>query len=126
MMAELKDGPIVFILDDDVDVREALKALLESVNIRCSVFRTTREFVQHKHEDEPSCLILDVRLTGGSGLELQRELDLPRRRPCFRNPAGLGIARTGIQKRRRVGDEEIRTVRQIEDFRPELEPRGFR
>ena len=64
----------MFVVDDDNDVREGLKALLDSVDIRCEVFSSTREFLQRKLSDEPSCLILDVRLPGASGLDLQREL----------------------------------------------------
>ena len=66
--------PIVFVVDDDDDVREGLRALLNSLDMRCEVFRSTREFLQHKMPEEPSCLILDVRLPGASGLELQHEL----------------------------------------------------
>jgi FixJ family two-component response regulator len=73
-MPEVRKSPIVFVVDDDNDVRDGLKALLESVDMRCEVFRSTREFLQRKLSDEPSCLILDVRLPGASGLELQHEL----------------------------------------------------
>ena len=73
-MPELKKGAMVFVVDDDNDVREGLKALLNSVDMQCEVFRSTSEFLQHKLADVPSCLILDVRLPGGSGLDLQREL----------------------------------------------------
>ena len=64
----------MFVVDDDHDVREGLKALLDSLDIRCEVFSSTHEFLQRKRSDEPSCLILDVRLPGASGLDLQREL----------------------------------------------------
>jgi FixJ family two-component response regulator len=73
-MPELRKGQMVFVVDDDNDVRAGLKALLNSVDIQCEVFRSTREFLQHKLTDVPSCLILDIRLPGGGGLELQREL----------------------------------------------------
>ena len=73
-MPELKKGQMVFVVDDDNDVRAGLKALLNSVDIQCEVFRSTREFLQRKLTDVPSCLILDIRLPGGGGLELQREL----------------------------------------------------
>ncbi len=73
-MAEGSEGNIVFVVDDNNDVREGLKSLLNSVDIRCVVFRSTREFLQCQLADEPSCLILDVRLPGTSGLDLQREL----------------------------------------------------
>lgn len=72
-MTESKKSPTVFVVDDDNDVREGLKALLESVGLRCEVFRSTRDFLQRAPTDEPSCLILDVRLPGASGLDLQQE-----------------------------------------------------
>ena len=73
-MPEPRKGQIVFVVDDDNDVREGLKALLDSVDVQCEVFRSTRDFLSHKLSDKPSCLILDVRLPGASGLDLQREL----------------------------------------------------
>jgi RNA polymerase sigma factor (sigma-70 family) len=65
---------IVFVVDDDDDVLQGLKALLDSVQMKCEVFRSTREFLQYTAPDAPSCLILDVRLPGASGLEFQHEL----------------------------------------------------
>ena len=73
-MPERRKEPIVFIVDDDNDVREGLKALMDSVNTRCEVFRSTGEFLQRAPTEQPSCLILDVRLPGASGLDLQHEL----------------------------------------------------
>ena len=73
-MAEPGKGNIVFVVDDDNDVREGLKALLESVGMRCEAFRTTREFLERKPSDESSCLVLDVRLPGTSGLDFQHEM----------------------------------------------------
>ncbi len=66
--------PIVYVVDDDAAVRHAIKDLLESVGIRSETFRSGREFLVRKPADTPSCLILDVRLPGSSGLEFQREL----------------------------------------------------
>jgi FixJ family two-component response regulator len=66
--------PVVFVVDDDADVREGLKALLQSVGLRCEVFRSTDEFLQRKPFDDVSCLILDVRLPGASGLDFQTAL----------------------------------------------------
>ena len=73
-MATSEAGPTVFVVDDDDDVRNGLMALLESVNISCESFRSTREFLTRKPPDGPSCLILDVRLPGSSGLDFQAEL----------------------------------------------------
>jgi FixJ family two-component response regulator len=64
----------VFVVDDDVDVREGLKSLLHSVSLDCEVFDSTRQFLRRKPADAVSCLILDVRLPGSSGLDLQTEL----------------------------------------------------
>jgi FixJ family two-component response regulator len=67
-------GPIVFVLDDDLSVREALRSLIRSVGLRCETFATTAEFLRHPRPDEPACLVLDVQLPGGSGLDLPTEL----------------------------------------------------
>ena len=66
--------PIVYIVDDHSSVREALESLVRSVGLRAELFRTAQEFLQYKRADAPSCLVLDVRLPGLSGLDLQREL----------------------------------------------------
>jgi FixJ family two-component response regulator len=68
------DVPTVFIVDDDADVRESLQELLESVGLHSQSFGTAREFLAVERGDAPSCLILDVRLPGISGLDLQHEL----------------------------------------------------
>lgn len=69
-----QDGPNVFIVDDDADVRESLQELLESIGLHPQSFGTAQEFLTSARVDVPSCLILDVRLPGISGLDLQREL----------------------------------------------------
>jgi FixJ family two-component response regulator len=69
-----QDGPTVFIVDDDRDVRESLHELLESVGLHSKSFATAQEFLSSSRSDGPSCLILDVRLPGISGLDLQHEL----------------------------------------------------
>jgi FixJ family two-component response regulator len=76
-------GPTVFVLDDDLSVREALRSLIRSVGLRCETFATPAEFLRYPRADEPACLVLDVQLPGGrSGLDLPTELrrngaDLP-------------------------------------------------
>jgi RNA polymerase sigma factor (sigma-70 family) len=65
---------IVFVIDDDALIREALKRLIRSVGLQCEFFGSTQEFLQKKRPAVPSCLILDVRLPGKSGLDFQREL----------------------------------------------------
>lgn len=69
-----QDGPLVYIVDDDADVRESLDELLASVGLRSRSFGTAQEFLSVGASGHPSCLILDVRLPGISGLDLQREL----------------------------------------------------
>lgn len=70
-----KIDPIVFVVDDDAAVRDAIKDLLESVGIRVQTFPSGAEFMASTPTVEaPCCLILDVRLPGMSGLEFQREL----------------------------------------------------
>jgi FixJ family two-component response regulator len=70
-----QDVPTVFIVDDDRDVRESLQELLESVGLHSKSFGTAQEFLTSPRSDlGPSCLILDVRLPGISGLDLQNEL----------------------------------------------------
>ena len=69
-----QDVPTVFIVDDDRDVRESLQELLESVGLHSKSFGTAQEFLSSSRSDVPSCLILDVRLPGISGLDLQHEL----------------------------------------------------
>jgi FixJ family two-component response regulator len=66
--------PIVYVVDDDISVREALEALIEFSGWRAMVFPTAREFLCHSRPDTPSCLILDVSLPDLSGLELQQQL----------------------------------------------------
>jgi RNA polymerase sigma factor (sigma-70 family) len=67
-------SPIVFVVDDDAAIRDALRSLIRSVGLRVELFGSTREFLEGKKPDVPSCLVLDVRLPGKSGLDLQREL----------------------------------------------------
>lgn len=68
------DASTVFVVDDDADVRASIQGLLKSVGLRSQCFGTTQEFLNNKRPDEPSCLILDVRLPGVNGLDFQHEL----------------------------------------------------
>ena len=73
--------PVVFVVDDDVSVRESLEALIETAGWRTKTFATALDFLDTGHEASPSCLVLDVSLPGLSGLDLQHRLrdrrDLP-------------------------------------------------
>jgi FixJ family two-component response regulator len=66
--------PVVFIIDDDAGVRAAMGRLLKSVGLKSEGFAAANDFLQRKPYDGPGCLILDVRLPGMSGLELQQKL----------------------------------------------------
>src|SRR5580704_1823409 len=66
--------PIVFVIDDDPAIREAVKRLMSSVGMRVETFGSTSEFLAAKRPEAPACLVLDVRLPDVSGLEFQREL----------------------------------------------------
>ena len=68
------DVPTVFIIDDDSGVRESIKDLVESVGLHAESFATAQRFLASERRDVPSCLVLDIRLPGISGLDLQHEL----------------------------------------------------
>ena len=69
-----KAEPIVFVVDDDPSVREALGSLFRSVGLRVELLGSAAEFLQHKRPDGASCLVLDIRLPGVSGLDFQGQL----------------------------------------------------
>jgi len=66
--------PIVFVVEDDRSVREAIRSLIASVGLRIETFADAQEFLRRARPDAPACLVLDVRLPGMSGLDLQHEL----------------------------------------------------
>jgi FixJ family two-component response regulator len=68
------DAAIVFVVDDDAGIREAIRGLLASVGIEVQTFNSAAEFLGSERPEVPACLVLDVRLPGLSGLDLQREL----------------------------------------------------
>ena len=70
----LPDSPTVFIVDDDARMRAAMQRLLKTVGLHSESFATPQEFLRQKLPDSPTCLVLDVRLPGMSGLEVQRQL----------------------------------------------------
>jgi len=67
-------APVVFVVDDDASVRSSLKFLLSTVGLQTETFDSADSFLHKKRSDVPSCLVLDVRLPGLSGLDFQREL----------------------------------------------------
>ena len=82
MHGSVDEEAIVCVVDDDVDVREGLSSLLRSVGHRVALFASAAEFLRQQRPAVPSCIVLDVRLPGLSGLDFQAELahraiDLP-------------------------------------------------
>ena len=68
------DSPVVFVVDDDHRIREALSSLISSVGLQVAVFGSAAEFLESEKPDAPACLVLDLQLPGASGLELQQQL----------------------------------------------------
>ncbi len=66
--------PIVFIVDDDISVRESLELLIQNEGWQAEIFASAQDFLNHPRADLPSCLILDVSLPGLNGLELQQRV----------------------------------------------------
>lgn len=66
--------PVVFIIDDDPLIRAGIESLIRSIGLRAAMLSSAAEFLRAKRPDGPACLILDVRMPGQSGLELQAEL----------------------------------------------------
>ena len=71
---EPQSQPVVFVVDDDPSVRDALANLLRSVGLRTEAFGSAADLLRSKLPDAPSCLVLDIRLPGQSGLDFQTEL----------------------------------------------------
>src|ERR1700693_1978049 len=70
----IEPASIVFVVDDDPSVRRAIKRLVESVGLQVELFGSAQEFLRAERPNVPSCLVLDIRLPGMSGLDFQREL----------------------------------------------------
>ena len=70
----MAEEPVVFVVDDDEDIRAAMRSLLASVGLRVETFPTAQDFLESRRLDAPVCLLLDVQLPGLSGLDLQHEL----------------------------------------------------
>lgn len=74
MLTMADTTPVVFVVDDDISVRESLELLLKSDGWRCETFASAQEFLSRPRATVPSCLVLDVTLPGLNGLELQQQL----------------------------------------------------
>jgi FixJ family two-component response regulator len=70
----MPDGPIVYVIDDDPSMRNAIEDLLQSVGLGIRVFPSAQEFLKAARPDAPGCIVLDVRLPGQSGLDFQRQI----------------------------------------------------
>src|SRR5437763_4311832 len=70
----MTEQPTIIIVDDDTEVREALSSLIRSVGLQTKALASVPEFLNEGRPDGPTCLVLDVRLPGQSGLDFQREL----------------------------------------------------
>lgn len=74
--AASKERPVVFVVEDNASVREALDSLIRSIGLRVETFTCARDFLRHSSRpDVPACVVLDVRLPDRTGLEIQRELE---------------------------------------------------
>lgn len=69
-----KTKPIIYIVDDDASIRRAMKRLIRSTGMDVQVFSSAQEFLDFKYQKQNSCMIVDIRLEGKSGLELQKDL----------------------------------------------------
>jgi two-component system response regulator FixJ len=74
MTSQTTQSPTVFIVDDDAAIRFAMQALMDSVNIKHEIFGSADEFLEKVSDQRPGCLVLDIRMPGLGGLELQEEL----------------------------------------------------
>ena len=70
----MKQDPVVFVIDDDRMIRDGLQGLIRSVGLRVETFASAEDFLVAKRPDVPACLVLDVRMPGVSGLDLQLKL----------------------------------------------------
>jgi FixJ family two-component response regulator len=69
-----EEPPTVFVIDDDISVRDAIEGIVKSIGLRAETFVSVQDFLKKSPPDGPNCLVLDVRLPGLSGLDFQREL----------------------------------------------------
>src|SRR5690349_23154618 len=72
----MKKNPVVMVVDDDSGVRNAMRSLLKSVGLESSLYASAQEFLAAYQPAQPGCLLLDIRMPGMSGLELQQQLNL--------------------------------------------------
>jgi len=112
--SETEGKPIVFVVDDDLSVREALGGLVRVAGWRVETFASAAEFLQREPPAEPSCLVLDVGLPGISGMDLQRELAAANRHFTIIFITGQGDIPTTVRAMK-AGAVEFLTKPFIED-----------
>src|SRR5690349_6249565 len=89
--------PVVFVVDDDVSVRESLEALIGFAGWKVEVFATAQEFLVHRRVDAPSCLVLDLALPDLNGLDLQKRVAVERPDMPIIFITGYGDVPTSVQ-----------------------------
>ncbi len=97
-------SPVVFVVDDDSAVRDSLRRLITSVGFMVEVFPSAQAFMRARRPEVPGCLVLDVRLPGLSGLDLQRELAATDA-ALFREQDLLDAIRSAIERDRAARQE---------------------
>jgi FixJ family two-component response regulator len=111
-----EERPVVFVVDDDRSVREALGGLIRSVGLRVETFASAAEFLRQKPPTEPSCLVLDVGLPGLSGIDLQRELAAANRLYSIIFIIGQGDIPTTVRAMKAGADEFLTKPFRDEDL----------
>lgn len=90
-------APIVFVIDDDISIRESLELLLRSVGLKAQIFASAEQFLAYPRVMAPACLILDVSLPGVNGLELQKRIAVDRANMPIIFITGYGDVPTTVQ-----------------------------
>ena len=90
-------GPVVYVIDDDDSFRKAVSRLLRAAGLAVETLASAREFLERPAVDEPSCLVLDVRMPGPSGMDLQAALQKAQREIPIVFVTGHGDVSTGVR-----------------------------
>jgi FixJ family two-component response regulator len=93
----MTDGPVVYVIDDDASVRKAVSRLLRLAGLEVEALASAREFLERPMTDRPSCLVLDIRMPGPSGMDLQATLEKARRDIPIVFMTGHGDVSTGVR-----------------------------
>jgi FixJ family two-component response regulator len=93
----MTDGPLVYVIDDDASFRKAVSRLLRAAGLAVETLASAEEFLERPVVDQPSCLVLDVRMPGSSGMDLQAALQEARRDIPIVFMTGHGDISTGVR-----------------------------